>query len=71
MIFYDAELLLESLATPRYALGFLAAVMREYARNLPSDLADDSDTWRVPKAHFDLVRASWLDRATLLRRKLN
>ena len=35
------------------------------------EVADDSDTWRVPKAHFDLVRASWLDRASLLRRKLN
>lgn len=62
---------LEALATPRYALGFLASLFLEYARNLPSDLADDAAAWRVPRAHFDLVRASWLDRANLLRRKLN
>lgn len=62
---------LEALGTPRYALGFLASLFLEYARNLPSDLEEDAETWNVPKAHFDLVRASWLDRATLLRRKLN
>lgn len=62
---------LEALGTPRYALGFLASLFLEYARNLPSDLGEDAPEWRVPKAHFDLVRASWLDRANLLRRKLN
>ncbi len=62
---------LEALGTPRYALGFLASLFLEYARNLPGDLGDEAREWRVPRAHFDLVRASWLDRANLLRRKLN
>ena len=62
---------LESLATPRYALGFLAAVMREYARNLPDELEPDSTDWFIPRSHFDVVRMSWMDRAGVLRRKLN
>ena len=62
---------LQTLGTPRYALGFLTSVFLEYARNLPGDLPEDASEWRVPRAHFDVLRASWIDQASLLRRKLN
>ncbi|MFT5289905.1 MAG: hypothetical protein ACI8QS_000783 [Planctomycetota bacterium] len=62
---------LETLATPRYALGFLASVMREYARNMPDDLQEDSDDWFITRSHFDVVRTGWVDRAEIMRRKLN
>lgn len=62
---------LETLATPRYALGFLDSVMREYARNLPDELDEDAEEWRIPRSQFDVVRMGWLDRSGVLRRKLN
>ncbi len=62
---------LQRLATPRYAMGFLTAVFRDYARNLPDDLDADGDEWLVPRAHFDVVRASFVDKTNVLRRKLN
>lgn len=62
---------LQTLGTPRYSLGFLTAVFLEYARNLPGDLDEGAPEWRVPRSHFDVVRASWIEQANLLRRKLN
>ena len=62
---------LENLGTPRYALGFLASLFQEYARNLDGELPDDAPEWRIGRMHFDIVRSNWLERATLLRRKLN
>jgi hypothetical protein len=62
---------LQTLGTPRYALGFLTTLFLEYARNLPGDLDEDAEEWRVPRRHFDVIRASWIDQANLMRRKLN
>ena len=62
---------LTRLSTPRYMLGFLAHAFREYARNLPSDLDADDSRWRMPRAHFDMIREKWLDRTEVLRRTLN
>jgi len=62
---------LTRLSTPRYMLGFLAHAFREYARNLPGDLHEDDPRWRMPRAHFDMVRDHWLDRTDILRRTLN
>ncbi len=62
---------LTRLSTPRYMLGFLAHAFREYARNLPSDLSSEDPRWRMPRAHFDMIRERWLDRTEVLRRTLN
>jgi len=62
---------LQRLATPRYTLGFLNHAFREYARDLPGDLAPDDPRWRMPRAHFDKIRAHWLDKTGVLRRTLN
>ena len=62
---------LTALGTPRYAFGFLSEAVGSYVRDLPNDLSDDDDRWRLPRAHFDVTRAGWLDRAGLLRRTLN
>ena len=62
---------LHELGTPRHAFGFLSALFSEYARNLPEQLDEDASEWRVPRAHFDLVRSQWGDRARVLRRALN
>jgi hypothetical protein len=62
---------LGELGTPRLAFGFLGAVLAEHARELSDDLDEESDEWRVPRRRFDILRASWLDRARGLRRALN
>ncbi len=62
---------LTSLATPRYAFGFLSAVFSEHVRDLPNELEAGADDWRVPRAHFDVQRAAWIDRTGVLRRSLN
>ncbi len=62
---------LTALGTPRYAFGFLSEAVGSYVRDLPNDLALDDERWCLPRAHFDVVRAAWLDRAGLLRRTLN
>ena len=62
---------LGALGTPRYAFGFLSAVLTEYVRELPDDLAPADERWRCPRSLFDVVRASWLDRTGVLRRSLN
>ncbi len=62
---------LTSLATPRYAFGFLSAVFSEHVRDLPNELEKDAGDWRVPRAHFDVQRAAWIDRTGVLRRSLN
>ena len=70
----DGEMLRETLhelGTPRHAFGFLSSLFAEFARNLPEELSADSSEWRVPRSHFDLVRAAWGDRARVLRRALN
>ncbi len=70
----DLDYVLETFAalgTPRYAFGFLSEVFLQYVKDLPNDLADDHEAWRLPRAAFDVVRASWIDRAGLLRRTLN
>ena len=76
--YFDAEITedelrgtLAELGTPRLAFGFLGAVLAEHARDLGDDLDGDSPEWRVPRRRFDLLRASWLDRARGLRRALN
>jgi hypothetical protein len=60
-----------TLGTPRYAFGFLSEMFLQYAKDLPGDLGDELDEWRLPRAAFDVVRAIWIDRAGLLRRTLN
>ena len=62
---------LAELGTPRLAFGFLGAVLAEHARDLSDGLDEDDPRWRVPRRRFDLLRASWLDRARGLRRALN
>ncbi|MEM9800948.1 MAG: hypothetical protein AAGA20_11530 [Planctomycetota bacterium] len=62
---------LGELGTPRLAFGFLGSVLAEHARELSDDLPEDSPEWRVPQRRFDILRASWLDRARGLRRALN
>jgi len=34
-------------------------------------LDEQADQWRIPRSQFDVVRTGWLDRAGVLRRKLN
>ena len=41
------------------------------ARELGDDLEDDDSRWRVPRRRFEILHASWLDRARGLRRALN
>lgn len=62
---------LATLATPRYAFGFLSAVFSEHVRDLPNELDKEAADWRVPRAHFDVQRAAWIDRTGVLRRSLN
>ena len=62
---------LHELGTPRHAFGFLSTLFSEYARNLPEDLEEEAPEWRVPRAHFDVVRSAWADRSRVLRRALN
>lgn len=62
---------LTTLGTPRYAFGFLSATFSEYVRDLPNELDSDDPAWRVPRAHFDVLRASWIDKTGVLRRSLN
>ncbi len=62
---------LSELGTPRLAFGFLGALMAEHARELNDDLGDDDPAWRIPQRRFEILRASWLDRARGLRRALN
>jgi len=62
---------LHELGTPRHTFRFLSTLFSDYARNLPDDLDLDSDQWRVSKSHFDIVRASWTDKARVLRRVMN
>ena len=45
----------------------LAAVLER----LPEELAPDAPEWGIPRNHFELVRASWGDRARVLRRAMN
>jgi len=62
---------LGELGTPRLAFGFLGAILAEHARDLADDLEDDDPEWRVPRRRFEILHASWLDRARGLRRALN
>ncbi|MFT5735354.1 MAG: hypothetical protein ACJA2W_002276 [Planctomycetota bacterium] len=62
---------LSELGTPRLAFGFLGALMAEHARDLSDDLSDDDSGWRIPQRRFEILKASWLDRARDLRRALN
>lgn len=71
---FDVERLRESLGqlgTPRYAFGFLSALLMDYVRELPGDLADDDPRWGVPRSHFEVVRGRWIDKTGALRRALN
>ncbi|MCP3919712.1 MAG: hypothetical protein GY711_29615 [bacterium] len=67
----DVRDALHELGTPRHAFGFLGTLFTEYARNLPEQLDDDSDDWRVSRSQFEIVRASWADRARVMRRTMN
>lgn len=62
---------LGELGTPRLAFGFLSALFAEHARELDDDLGEESEDWRIPKRRFEILHASWLDRARGLRRALN
>lgn len=62
---------LSELGTPRLAFGFLGALMAEHARELSDDLPEGDPGWRIPQRRFEILRASWLDRARGLRRALN
>ena len=62
---------LTALGTPRYAFGFLASLITDYVRDLPNDLAADDPRWRITRAHFDIIRAQWMDQSGILRRVLN
>ena len=70
----DREMLretLEDLGTPRYAFGFLSEIFSEWTRELPEDLEVDAPDWKIPRAHFDMVRSSWTNRSRVLRRTMN
>jgi hypothetical protein len=62
---------LEELGTPRYAFGFLSELFSEWTRDLPEELEADAPDWKIPRAHFDLIRSSWASRSRVLRRTLN
>jgi len=62
---------LNTLATPRHAFGFLASLFTDYVKDLPNELADDDPRWRIPRTHFDIVRAAWIDQSGVARRVLN
>ncbi|MCB9898866.1 MAG: hypothetical protein H6825_12750 [Planctomycetes bacterium] len=62
---------LSTLATPRYAFGFLSEVFVQYVKDLPDALPDGDPRWRLPRSHFEVVRAGWIDRTGFLRRTLN
>ncbi|MEM7308441.1 MAG: hypothetical protein AAF682_17300 [Planctomycetota bacterium] len=62
---------LETLGTPRHALGFLSTLLQEYVRTLPGDLDPEDDRWRISLNHFNVVRSSWAEKSATLRRKLN
>lgn len=71
---FDFDHLLETLSelgTPRHAFSFLSSVFSEYIRTLPNDLPDNDAKWRVPRNHFDVVKAQWIDKSGVLRRVLN
>lgn len=67
----DVREALSELGTPRLAFGFLGALMAEHARELNDDLEEGDPAWRIPQRRFEILRASWLDRARGLRRALN
>ena len=67
----DIREALGELGTPRLAFGFLGALFADHARELDDDLAEESPEWRIPRRRFEIMRASWLDRARGLRRALN
>ncbi|RKY20189.1 MAG: hypothetical protein DRQ55_08540 [Planctomycetota bacterium] len=60
-----------TLATPRYAFGFMSEVLLQHMKDLPEDLSAEDGRWHLSLAGFDVVRASWIDRAGVLRRTLN
>lgn len=62
---------LSSLATPRYAFGFLSEVFVTYVKDLPDALPEGDPRWRLPRTHFEVVRRGWIDRTGFLRRTLN
>ena len=62
---------LTALGTPRYAFGFFSSLFTEYVKDLPNELSDNDPRWKIPRAHFDIIRAAWLDRSGVLRRVLN
>lgn len=62
---------LTALGTPRFAFGFFSTLFTEYVKNLPNDLPDQDPRWKLPRVHFDVVRAMWIDRSGVLRRVLN
>ena len=62
---------LTTLGTPRHAFGFLSTLFTEYVKDLPNDLPENDPRWKVPRSHFDIVRASWIDRSGVMRRTLN
>lgn len=62
---------LTSLGTPRYAFGFLSSLFLEHVRELPNEMGVEDDRWKCSRSHFDVVRASWIDRTGVLRRSLN
>lgn len=67
----DVREALSELGTPRLAFGFLGALMAEHARDLSDDLLEDDAAWRIPQRRFEILKASWVDRARSLRRALN
>lgn len=67
----DIREALGELGTPRLAFGFLGALFADHARELDDDLAPDHEGWRIPRRRFEIMKASWLDRARGLRRALN
>ncbi|MEO0660079.1 MAG: hypothetical protein AAFZ87_00945 [Planctomycetota bacterium] len=67
----DVRDALGELGTPRLAFGFLGALFSEHARELDDDLAAEDPAWRIPRRRFDIIHASWVDRARGLRRSLN
>lgn len=62
---------LQALGTPRYAFGFVSAVVQEHLKDLPGGLDAEDPAWRIPRSRFDVERAAWLDRTGVLRRTLN
>lgn len=62
---------LSMLGTPRYAFGFFSSLFTEYVKDLPNDISEDDPRWKISPSHFEVIKATWIDKSGVLRRVLN